>query len=91
MICRANQLIGFYMMGTLVVKRLIRKAAVINKLDEKLLDNNEDENEIEEEIDAAEEFQNFVRKKGIKIEQFFARIKDEENRNRMLTLEQQYQ
>ena len=79
------------MMGTLVVKRLIRKAAVINKLDEELLDNNEDENEIEEEIDAAEEFQNFVRKKGIKIEQFFARIKDEENRNRMLTLEQQYQ
>ena len=79
------------MMGTLVVKRLIRKAAVINKLDEELLDNNKDENEIEEEIDAAEEFQNFVRKKGIKIEQFFARIKDEENRNRMLTLEQQYQ
>ena len=58
------------MMGTLVVKRLIRKAAAINKLDEELLDNNEDENEIEEEIDAAEEFQNFVRKKGIKIEQF---------------------
>ena len=79
------------MMGTLVVKRLIRKAAVINKLDEELLDNNEDENEIEEEIDAAEEFQNFVRKKGIKIEQFFARIKDGENRNRLLTLEQQYQ
>ena len=39
-------------------------------------------------LDAAEEFQNFVRKKGIEIEQLFARIKDEENRNRMPALEQ---
>ena len=44
---------------------LVRKAAVISKLDEELLDNIEDENEIAEEIDTAEEFQNFVRKKGI--------------------------
>ena len=41
-----------------------------------------------EEIDAAEEFQDFARKKGIGIEQFFAGIKDEENRIRMPTLEQ---
>ena len=40
-----------------------------------------------EEIDAAEEFQNLVRKKGIEIEQFFARIQDKENRKRMLALE----
>ena len=39
-------------------------------------------------LDAAEEFENFVRKKGIEIEQLFARIKDEENRNRMPALEQ---
>ena len=56
----------------------IRKAAVISKLDEELGDSIEDENEIAEEINAAEEFRNFVRKKGIEIEQFFARIKDEE-------------
>ena len=67
---------------------MFAKAAVISKLDEELLDNIEDENEIAIEIDAAEEFQNFVRKKGIEIEQFFARIKDEENINRMPALEQ---
>ena len=39
-------------------------------------------------LDAAEEFENFVRKKGIEIEQLFARIKDEEKRNRMPALEQ---
>ena len=69
-------------------KCLVRKAAVISKLDEELLDKIEDENEIAEEIDAAEEFQIFVHKKGVEMEQFFARIKDEENRNRMPTLEQ---
>ena len=53
-----------------------------------MLDNIEDENEIAEEIDAAEEFQNFVRKKRTEIEQFFTRIKDEENRDRMPALEQ---
>ena len=67
---------------------LVRKAAVISKLGEELLDSIEDENEIAEEINAAEEFQNFVRKMGIKIEQFFARIKDEENRERMSAVEQ---
>ena len=67
---------------------LVRKAAVISKLDEELLDSIEDENEIAKEINAAEEFQNFVRKKGIEIEQFLSRIKDEENRNRMPALEQ---
>ena len=67
---------------------LVRKAAVISKLGEELLDSIEDENEIAEEINAAEEFRNFVRKKGIEIEQFFARIKDEENRDGMLALEQ---
>ena len=71
-----------------ITECLVRKAAVISKLDEELLGKIEDENEIAEEIDAAEEFQNFVRKKGIEIEQFFARIKDEENRNRMPALEQ---
>ena len=67
---------------------LLKKAAVISKLDEELLDNAEDESEIAEKINAAEKFQNFVRKKGIEIEQFFASIKDEENRNRMPALEQ---
>ena len=67
---------------------MFSKAAVIKKLHEELLDNIEDESEIEVEIDAAEEFQNFVRKKGIEIEQFFAKIKDEENINRMPALEQ---
>ena len=67
---------------------LVRKAAVISKLGEQLLDSIEDENEIAEEINAAEEFQNFVRKMGIEIEQFFARIKDEENRERMSAVEQ---
>ena len=62
---------------------LVRKAAVISKLDEELFDSIEDENEIAEEINATEEFQNFVGKKRIEIEQFFARIKDEENQNRM--------
>ena len=66
---------------------LVSKAAVISKLDEEQHDNIEDENEIAEGIDAAEEFQNFVRKRGIEIEHFFARIKDEENRNRILALE----
>ena len=47
---------------------LVRKAAVISKLDEELLDNMEDKKEITKEIDAAEEFQNFVYKKGIEIE-----------------------
>ena len=36
---------------------LVRKAAVISKLDEELRDSIEDENEIAEEINAAEEFQ----------------------------------
>ena len=67
---------------------LVRKAAVISKLDEELLHSIKDENEIAEEINAAEEFQNFARKKVIEIEQFFARIKDEENRDRMPALEQ---
>ena len=67
---------------------LVRKAAVISKLDEELRDSIEDENETAEEINAAEKFQNFVRKKGIEIEQFFARIKDEKNRDRMPVLEQ---
>ena len=66
----------------------MRKAAVISKLDEELLDSIEDEIEIAKEINGAEEFQNFVHKKGIEIEQFLARIKDEENRNRMPALEQ---
>ena len=66
----------------------MRKAAVISKLDEELLDSIEDEIEIAKEINGAEEFQNFVHKNGIEIEQFLARIKDEENRNRMLALEQ---
>ena len=65
-----------------------KKAGGIRKLDDELFDNIEDENEIAEEIDADEEFQNFVSKKVIKIEQFFARIKDEENRNRIPALEQ---
>ena len=67
---------------------LVRKTAVISKLDEELLDSIKDENEIAEVINAAEEFQNFARKKGLEIEQFFARIKDEENRDRMPALEQ---
>ena len=46
----------------------MRKASVISKLDEELLDNIEDEKEIAVETDAAEEFQHFVRKRGIKIE-----------------------
>ena len=46
---------------------LARKAAVISKLDEELVDNIEDENEIAVEVDPAEEFQNFMRKKGIEI------------------------
>ena len=41
---------------------LVRKATVISKLDEELLDNIEVKNEIAEEIDAADEFQNLVRK-----------------------------
>ena len=45
---------------------LVRKAAVFSKLDEELLDNIEDKNKIAEEIDAAEDFQNFVPKKGHK-------------------------
>ena len=53
---------------------MLRKKSCISKLDEKLLDNTEDENEMTEEIDAAEEFQNLVRKKGIEIDQFFARM-----------------
>ena len=67
---------------------LSKKSCSHYKLDEELLDNIEDENEIAEEMDAAKEFQNFVHKKGIEIGQFFARIKDEENRNRMPALEQ---
>ena len=47
---------------------LVRKAAVISKLDEELLDNMEDKKEIAKEIDAAEEFQNSVHKKGIEID-----------------------
>ena len=42
---------------------LVRKVAVFSKLDEELLDNIEDKNKIAEEIDAAEDFQNFVPKK----------------------------
>ena len=61
---------------------LVRKSAVISKLDEELLDNIEDENE----IDSAEESQNFVRKVGIEIEQFSARIKNEKDGNRMTAL-----
>ena len=67
---------------------LVRKAAVIYKLDEELLDSIKDENKTAEEINAAEEFQNFVCKKGIEIKQFFARIKGEENQDRMPALEQ---
>ena len=67
---------------------LVRKATVISKLGEELLDNIEDENEIAEEIDVTEEFQNFVRKKGIEIEQLFDRVKAEENRSRMTALKQ---
>ena len=62
---------------------LVRKAAVICKLDEELLDSIKDENKTAEEINAAEEFQNFVCKKGIEIKQFFARIKGEENQDRL--------
>ena len=64
---------------------LVRKATVISKLDEELLDNIEDKNEI---ADAADEFQNLVRKKMIEIEPFFAKIKGEENRSRIPALEQ---
>ena len=67
---------------------LVRKSTFISKLDEELLDNIEDENEIAEEIDAADEFQNLMRKKMIEIEPFFAKIKDEENRSRIPALEQ---
>ena len=67
---------------------LVRKATVISKLGEELLDNIEDENEIAEEIDVTEEFQNFVRKKGIEIERLFDRVKAEENRSRMTALKQ---
>ena len=67
---------------------LVRKATVISKLNEELLDDIEDENEIAIEMDAAEKFQNFVRKKGNEIEQFFARIKDEENISRIPALQQ---
>ena len=67
---------------------LVRKAAVISKLHEELLASIKDENKTAEEINAAEEFQNFVRKKGIEIKQFFAGIKDEENQDRMPALEQ---
>ena len=67
---------------------LVRKATVISRVDEELLDNIDDESKIAEEIDAAEEFQNFARNKAIEIEQFFARIKDEENRNGISELEQ---
>ena len=70
---------------------LVRKAVIISKLDEELLNNIESENQIAVEIDAAEVFQNFVRRKGIEIEQFFARMKKEEDINRMLTLEQSIQ
>ena len=56
---------------------LVRKVAVISKVDEKLLENIEDENKTAAKIDAAKKFQNFVSQKGIEIEQFFARIEDE--------------
>ena len=56
---------------------LVRKAAFISKLDKELLDSTDNKNEIAEVINAAEEFQNFVRKEGTEIEQFFARIKDD--------------
>ena len=59
----------------LIRECLVRKAAVISKLNEELLDTIEDENEITVEIDGAEDFKNFVRKKGIEIEQFFARMR----------------
>ena len=67
---------------------LVRKVAVISKVDEKLLENIEDENKTAAKIDAAKKFQNFLLQKGIEIEQFFARIEDEENINRMCALEQ---
>ena len=67
---------------------LVRKAVFISKLDKELLDSTDNKNEIAEVINAAEEFQNFVRKEGTEIEQFFARIKDEENQDRMPALKQ---
>ena len=56
---------------------LVRKVIVVSKVDEKLLENIEDENKTAAKIDAAKKFQNFVSQKGIEIEQFFARIEDE--------------
>ena len=50
---------------------LARKSAAISKLDKEPLDNTGDENEVAVDIGSAEESQNFVRKKRIKIEQFF--------------------
>ena len=69
-------------MPTVPLKNISRYAHV---------DNIENENQIAVEIDAAEVFQNFVRRNGIEIEQFFARMKKEENINRMPTLEQSIQ
>ena len=50
---------------------LVRKSAAISKLYKEPLDNVGGENEIVVDIGSAEESQNFVRKKGIEIEQFF--------------------
>ena len=63
-------------------------AAVNNKLDEKLLDNFENEDELAKETDAAEKFQNFERKRVIEKEQIFNRIKAEENSTRIPAFEE---
>ena len=86
---KLKELDPFLEKGLLSIRQsLVRTAAVISKFDEELLDNIEDENKTAAGIDAPKKFQNFVCKKRIQINQFFARKKDEENINRMPALEQ---
>lgn len=55
---------------------MIRKATVVSKLDEDILDNIEDEEGIAEERETTEAFQNFLCKKVIIIKQFFTWLRE---------------
>ena len=59
---------------------LLRKAEVLNKLDEEILDEIDDEQEIAAEIEGSEDIQNKIREKVVQIEKVIKRetIKQEE-------------
>ena len=69
----------FPLKATPLERLLDKKTAIVRKLDEKILDNIEDEERITEEIDTAEVFHNFVNKNLIETEteQFFTRKEEE--------------